>query len=480
MSRSTIIAPSGRPARFELALNRYQATSPGSYRSTIPGTLQDANKDASRSTRRELARQAWHWYQNSPFIAGIIERLVTYTVGTGINPMPATTDKGWNKAALDVWEGLAEQVEYRQGLPWAAYLGMAFRDMLVCGDMLTTYSASGRPRLVSFESHDITSKQMTGASEYLDGVTVDASGRVVGYELSGGVRVAAVNAVLHWIPQRPKQYRGVSILAPALYHIHDLQDILALEKQAVKHTSSQIDVIKTAGGELDTEDLIVSGGTVNPVDGENRVEWYRQNFGAETRVLKTGDEYVPLVPNRPSPAWQGFVQYLAQSICLATGIPPSVIIPVSGTGVDVRRDLATAQRVVEVWQGMLTAQLKRIRTHLIDFEIQDGGLSPAPPDWQRVLWQLPRAITVDSGRDAKADIEMVKLGLMTRQEFHGQYGQNPDEQDAQVIREAQERKQSLSDAELTLTEFASLMAPQAQQIVQQNPAEQPEPKEDEQ
>lgn len=459
MRPGTILAPSGLSARLELALNKYQAVTPGSYRSTIPGTLQDANKDASRSTRRELARQAWHWFQNSPLISGIIERLVTYTIGAGIHPMPATSDKAWNKAALEVWDGLSESVEYRHGLSWPTYTAIAFRDMLVCGDMLTTYSVTGRPKLVAFESHDITSAQMTGKSEYLDGLTVDASGRVIGYELSGGVRVSAENAVLHWLPQRPKQYRGVSILASALYHIHDLQDILALEKQAVKHTSSQIDVIKTGGGELDTEDLILSGGVVNPEDGQDRVQWYRQNFGAETRVLKANDEYVPLVPNRPSPAWQGFIQFLAQSICLSTGIPPSVIIPVNGTGVDVRRDLATAQRVVEVWQGLLVSQLKRIRNRLVEFEIQDGGLSPAPRDWTKVIWQLPRAITVDAGRDAKADLEMVRLGLMTRQEFHGQYGQNPDEQEAQVIREAQERKQALSEAGLTIEEFANLMAP---------------------
>lgn len=457
MRPPTILAPNGRPARLEIR-NQYQAATTSPYRSTIPGTLQDANKDLPRATRRELARQAWHWYENSPLITGIIERLVTYAVGTGIIPVPSSSDKAWNTACAEYWDTVAASIEYRQGLPWHTYVATVFRGMLVGGDVLTTYQAGQPSKVLTYESHDITTLNQTGTTSYTDGLTLDATGRVIGYELTGGVKVSAENATHHWLSLRPKQYRGVTVLASALMNIHDISDILALEKQAVKDASAKTDIITTATGEFDDEALL--RGTYTGTDSVVRSDYYRNVFGAEARVLKDGDTYTPYVPARPSQTWQGFMAYLSQTICLATGIPPSVVIPVDGNGVDVRRDLATAQRVVEVWQLTLSSQLLQVRNHIVGAAIASGELDGAPDDWASVEWQYPKAITVDSGRDMKADMELVKAGLMTRREFHGQYGQNAEEQEEQMISEAVTRRDAITAAGLTIEELAKLLNPQ--------------------
>lgn len=456
MSRgATILAPNGRPARLEVR-NLYDAASTTSpYRSTISSKLQDANKDIPKSTRQTLAKQSWHWYQNSPLVTGIIERLVTYTVGTGLIPVASTADKGWNRACNSYWSEASESVEFRHGLAWGDYVAMVWRGVLVGGDCLTTYPA-GEAKLIVWESHDITTTGGGSAATYTDGLTLDALGRVVGYEITGGVKVSAANATLHWLSLRPKQYRGIPILASALLSIHDISDILALEKQAVKTASGKTDIVKTASGEMDDEAII--RGTYTGADDETKATYYKESFGAEAVVLKPGDEFTPYAPARPSPAWQGFMTWLSQVICLATGIPPSVIVPVDGNGVDVRRDLATAQRVVERWQSTLAAQLRQPRNRIVQAGIDSGELSPAPEKWTRARWQCPRAITVDSGRDMKADMALVQAGLMTREEFHSQFGQNAEEEEAKMIEENAGRKAALEAAGLTIEELAELLS----------------------
>lgn len=457
--QTVLLAPNGRPAKAEIVRARYEAATSNNYRSTIPSTLRDARLDADRYTRHELARLGWHLYQNSPFIRSLIERLVTYIIGSGIRPIATSSDPEWNATANARWAELSSSIEYLSGLSWPVYTEQVCRCAMVAGDCLTVYVDDDEGlRLRLFESHNVDSQYVSTAilpANTKDGVTTNAKGQVTYYVFTDGKKVPADMAVLHWFPERPAQYRGVSLLASMLNTARDVEDILGLEKAAVKDASAKTDIITTATGELDDESIL--RGTIAGADDVDRSDYYRSIIGPEAKVIKAGDQYTPYVSTRPSPAWAGFMEFLTQTICLASGLPPSVFLQMKVGGADTRRDLATAQRVIERYQLKLSEQFTRIRNHLVQADIETGALPKAPRDWDRVRWQTPKAITVDSGREAQQDREDVRMGLLTREEYWGRYGLDPSDQDRQVIAEAVQRRELLRGVGLSLDEFTRLL-----------------------
>ncbi len=115
---SLIVAPNGRPARFEVR-NYYEAARSSILRSTIPGAIQSAKKDIARAPRRELLRLTRYLYNNSPLIRGILQRLVMYVIGTGLYPVPASSDPEWNKRADRRWSLWARFADLTSRAPFS-------------------------------------------------------------------------------------------------------------------------------------------------------------------------------------------------------------------------------------------------------------------------------------------------------------------------------------------------------------------------
>lgn len=453
-----------RPRVIRARYDAAEAWSP--LRSNLQSTVQDVNRDLSRASRRELMRKARHWYQNSGLVRGVIERIVSFTVGTGIVPVAASSDAAWNEMANKAWQGWVPYADLTGRDNLYKLQEIAARSMFVDGEVFTllTYGDSGRPRLQLVESHRIAD-QSTTATDNHDGITFDAVGRPSSYRICRTDDVAGPaisrpsdSVVHHLFRERPQQEKGVTILSAALLTSHDLHDIIALEKIAVKDAASKTDIIKTASGELDPEDVAIAGGIeTTDANGVTATKFYREVFGPEAKVLKHGDEFTPYVPSRPGPAWNGFVEFLVNLICISTGFPPSVLVNFKMGGADSRRDVATAQRLIERFQADLCHQWQRVWEYVIQDEIDRGMLPPPPADWRNVSWQTPRAITLDYGREAMQDREDVKAALMTRREYWGRYGLNDVEQDSRIIAEAAKRKADIAAAGMSVEEFTTLI-----------------------
>jgi hypothetical protein len=115
------------------------------------------------------------------------------------------------------------------------------------------------------------------------------------------------------------------------------------------------------------------------------------------------------------------MDFLANTICLSTNLPPSVLLQMKVGGADTRRDLAMAQRVTGNWQQDFASQFQRHYEFVIQAAIESGDLTDPPVDWRQVSWQMPKDLTVDAGREAAQDREDVKMGLMTRREYFGRF-----------------------------------------------------------
>lgn len=452
---SAILAPSGMPARRELSIARarYEAGLGGSKaRSNPPVAATHIYREITPAVRRRLVDDSRDLCDNSPFLCGLIERMVTYVVGCGITPLSASSDKVWNDECDAVFTSDTESVDFAGLLNWPMLQAQLYRSEKRDGDAgaILGIDDDGNPKVFPVEGHSIGDPLRYATGTEFDGVIVDERGRPSQFRvtLENPLGVKTYEVVdAQWFahfydPARPGQLRGVPLLAPALATGRDIHDIIAFEKAAVKDASSKQDIIKTASGEISTEDLIRSGGlTSNGSDGDEAARYYREKVGPESIVLRHGDEHTPYEPKRPGPAWQGFMDFLSQTVCLAAKIPPSVLLQIKVGGADTRRDLAAAARVFEIEEIRVARQCAKIRNFFVETRIKDGTLSGAPDDWRAVAWQFPKTITVDAGREAQQDREDLRFGSMSEMEYHGRYGNNWRKHREQIEIEARDRIQ---------------------------------------
>ncbi len=420
----------------------YEAAKNKTNRSTMDLKVQNARQDIDKVTRKELIKKARYLYRNSPIVKGLIERLVTYTIGTGLHPSPMTSSPSFNVAAQAAWRGWAKQPDIESRIPFSVLQSVLFRAMLLDGDIfsLNTYGSSGSPRIQLIESQDICHKNTVLGQP--DGVNLDAWGRPISYTWREESILPADDVVHYYLPERAGQKRGLTILHAVINTAHDIDDILALEKESVKDGSSKTDIIKTADGELPSDDYI--GVSVQDANTENSLaeitRHYREKFNTEAIVLRKGDEHTPYVSGRPSPAWQGFMDFMAEMICFGSGLPPSLLLGTKVGGADTRREVATAQRVIDSWQQVMVGKLQQVYEYVIAQDITAGFLRDVPKDWRTVEWQTPPKLTVDAGREADADREDVRAGLLTRREYFARWGLDWEEQLEQSAIEAKKLK----------------------------------------
>jgi hypothetical protein len=483
-----ILAPNGKLAVLEAYQNNwYEGSRWSPNRSWVWFPVQDAKRDLDRFTRYELSKHARYLYKNSPFMRGLIRRLVTLTVGNGFVPVfksekkpkwAAAAQKWWSKRSRNINLGhRASFSQYQRAIGMVRFLdgeGFSIKtfDELNYDDRVQGVEAdkcTGGPTDSYAEGSD---------AQYVDGIGLNRQGTPVSYKFKGVDRpYAAADVIHHYTPARPGQYRGETILAAAINTARDVDDILSLEKMCVKDASSRKDVIQRKTGEINPETIrSLRYGNSNtggfptifnlPADQKTKTDYYQVKLGAESLVLEPGDEYTPYKPDRPGSAWQGFMDFLSNTICLSAEMPPSVILPINVGGTDIRRDLDIAQRVVEPWQGDMVLELEDVIMYMIGGEIADGSLGDAPDDWW-IQWHFPTKINVDR-QTAREDREDVKQGLMSVEEYHGRYGGDGDTYEQTVIAEAKRRKERIIAAGFKdVKEFVQVLSMNPQMFAQQ-------------
>lgn len=470
-----IVTASGRPAILEAVENNwYEASRWSPNRSWVWYPVQSPRRDLDRFTRYELSKHARYLYKNSPLIRGLIERMVTLTVGSGFHPVFKSASKPeYSTKATAWWKKKERNIHLGCKCSMSQYQRAVARARFVdgeCFSIKTFDDVSMEDRVQGVEADTVTGSDATTRANdkslsSVDGIQLNKQGTPIAYKMRNvDTPYSADDVIHHMTPTRLGQYRGETTLAAAINTARDVDDILALEKQCVKDASSKQDIIKTPTGELNQETFRSLRYGQNypttfnlPADDRTKDDYYRVKFGAQPVVLKSGDEYTPYKPDRPGAAWQGFMDFLANTICLSSGFPASVILPINVGGTDIRRDLDVAQRVVEPLQMDMACEFDSILHYFMDGEIADGQLRDAPDDLN-VHWHFPQRINVDRNQAAQ-DRADVQAGLMSIEEYHARYGGDGDMYEDTVVSETKRRKERILAAGFKdVKEFAQVLS----------------------
>ncbi len=469
--------------------NRYEGARWSTSRSHVPGTVQAARFDATKAERMELVRRARYFEKNNALVNRMADLFEQYTVGTGVQFFPASSDVGWNARANAYWSGWKRWADLAGPLSFDSLQGVIARALFVDGEIfiVLTKGKTNNPRIQLIEGQRVeTPGDMREGEGIVDGVEIDENGRPTAYHflenedrLTKKVyrRVPAEFVIHIFEPSRAGQYRGLPMLHPVINDLNDLDDLQNLEMKAAKDAASISRVIKTQTGEVEDVDLL--RGTVTQSDNTTRDQYYKDVFGTEVKVLKTGDEMEQFMSSRPSVASREYWDYLTAKLCAGVGIPKELVLPSSMNGTVARAVLDMANTYFRTRSAVIADHLRHVYEYVIEWGVRnDPTLQPAPVDWYLSHYRAPRAVNVDVGRNSAAMIQEWKTGMRTLQDIYAEVGQDWREQIQQRASEMAFVKElaaslGMERGEIIQLDPNELSANNAEQPQEEKPNEQP-------
>ena len=295
---------------------------------------------------------------------------------------------------------------------------------------------------------------------YTGGITIDNLGRPLSYRVyerdSSGrylnfSEVSADNFCHVFVPTRLDEYRGRSVMAPILDDAQDVMDLIEYEKLAARWASSQAGVIKTEYG-ADDEMASVLRGDKDQFGNEiklSALEPGRINY------LNTGESMeVFRNDSRPAIAFANFVQYLENRMCRALGTSARVMLDRPSAGPEARKDLRQAERTFDFWRYQIEAQFLNKVVRLVLMDAAAKRILPNAPEVAKGQWQWPGSVSIDAGRDARADIELWRMGLATAAELYGEAGHDWQASLRQRAKEAAYIRELATEMNVTPSEIS--------------------------
>ena len=450
------IAPNASPKKRGSVNNYYRGVEQNRYRSHLFYHTSDVGTTLNKSVRRRLLAYSRWLYVNSGMCRGAVGDLARYSVGNGLMPQSQSIESTAYEQYFHEWNKLAD---INGVFSFYQMQHLASLRLDVDGDLGFLFVKGNFPRLQIIESHNIELPR-NEVTEH-DGVIVNKAGRPVAYSIRDNDdfrRVSSNDFHLVFEPDRVNQLRGLTSLAHATDHIRDAMEICDYEKVGVKMSSAIGVAITSQSGSADDGMSLVESG-YSAADTGN-LPWDTFQAGMIPR-LKIGESIQSFASNKPSPAFQGFLGYLLKDVALGLGVPYEFLVDPAGQGTANRFILEKAQRRFEERQYCIRKFCDRVWTWVIATGIKRGDLPPSDRFWS-VRWQTPKKITVDFGRESKANLDALKYGNRTLSEDLGERGQDWMNVRDQIEKEANDllfRAKRLSDEHgITLDTAVSLLS----------------------
>jgi capsid protein len=316
-----------------------------------------------------------------------------------------------------------------------------------------------QPRIQTLEGHRcLTPPKSVAGSVYdqiVDGVELDpVTGERLAYwfvdsdvsafsilarPLLGGTRFIRVDArfVTHiYKCRRPGMLRGIPEGFSALNLLHDFQDLQLMQVKVARRIATIANVVYNNAGEKSFSDLrksrlgVGTPSTVPQSDMTDRPRYYEQLSGGSTIYARTGEKIEQFPGDRPTVAETGFTDLLLSQICAAYNIPKLMVAPYSLQGTVTRADLdicangfRTNFEVVK--KGLLSIYNWHGEWARNYDRSMDGDF---PEDYQKTVVRPPRSPNVDVGRNASALRTELELGTLTYQDVFAERQQDYREQ----------------------------------------------------
>lgn len=460
--RMTIAAPAAPPQSGASGLrvrNSYDAGA--NTRRTVgwraPTVSSNAGILSNLATLRDRSRAAT---RNDGYAKGVVDKLVTNIIGTGIQPMSQCPDPALRKRIDDLWLRWTDESDADGLLDFYGQQSQAVRTWLEGGESFTRM----RPRLpedglsVPFQVQVLepelcphTHTVGYGPSRIRAGIEFNAIGRRVAYYFhpsrpevddydASVLRRVDGDSVAHlYDPLRPGQIRGIPHLTQALIALYELAKYRDATLLRVQLANMFVGFIKTEASLGDTQALHPLTGlpteTSTP-DGKAMMSLEPGMF----QELMPGED----VEFSDPPDATGFADFMRENLfatSAATGVPYEVLTGDMRSVNDrtVRLVLIEFRRRIQMMQhhNVVFQWCRPIYKAWMDRVFLSGALPiPAsyatdPSPWLAVKWNAQGWPYMHPVQDVAAEKEAVRNGFKSRSAVISERGDDPEAIDAE-------------------------------------------------
>lgn len=217
------------------------ATAEGRSYHLYPGSAH-AERDRTR-----LIGQSRDFMNNNPIYEGMIERMVSYIIGTGFELQVTGTSKTAVAKIEKFWKDFNKKPEIRGLLDGAKTAQMIMRELFVAGDTLALKTDKGLIQLFEAEQIDGDRSHPNGIKKNRYGAPVTfhlCPWKKTGIDKKNGKGIPAADVLFLSNPKRPSQVRGVPACQsafPMLHRINDICDSEAIAWQLLSRLAASIE-----------------------------------------------------------------------------------------------------------------------------------------------------------------------------------------------------------------------------------------------
>lgn len=295
---------------------------------------------ATAATIRQRCRDAM---RNDSWARAIVETFVDDVVGWGIKPLSRAPDETFRQALQRRWEDWSAVADADNVLDFAGLEALAVRQVVVDGEVFVRLRRRKPedhlpvplqiqllPAEVCPAEHTVPVSQ--GGNRIKQGIEYDAIGRRVAYwfreSVPGEDDVVSSSARLHRVPAtevlhlfeplRPGQRRGVSMLAPALVRLHELDKFADATLLRLQLSTMVVATLKSTLG---------ADATFDPITGEKISETTPEGrpvlrlAPGTFQQLGLGEELSFNNPPAPAYTYSEFVKNELRAAGAALGVP---------------------------------------------------------------------------------------------------------------------------------------------------------------
>lgn len=450
--------------------NHFKGAQIGSpRRAYVPAFYRDARFDANQFSRYEMARKIRDFERNVWIIGRLKSIYSQYSVGpNGLSVVPASSDPEYNKRQHELYEEWCQCPARDSALPMGEQHQLMADTTHIDGGLFINFCARkpGRgqsiPAIQLIEGHRVAtpgndwSESIGGIgnsrSNVVDGVQIDDAGRPVGYWIRDGfdgdkyvfrqiydpMRPQAGGVMHVYDPDRIGQYREITPYHAVLNQVQDLDMLATLEMDRAKENASVAYQVETVDGELvDAQNLVrktynqtTPSGALSDPDAElqKRIQQYATQLGSKVIATRIGEKMNQFGSESPSACTQWYWRFLIEQVAENVNIPLLLVLPESVQGTVARGVLDDAQTwFTDRFNTFKRPAIAAFRHWAAWAAYNIPELADPPADYLKAHVTPPRAVNVDVGYNAAAELAALAAGITNWDDIAGKNGKTARE-----------------------------------------------------
>ncbi len=407
---------------------------------------------ASLSTLRDRSRAAT---RNDGYAKGVIDKLVSNIIGTGIKPLSQAEDPKFRRDIQALWLRWTYESDADGLLDFEGQQGQAVRTWLEAGEAFgrirLRLPADGlsvplqvqvlEPELCPYQYNMFSSglKVRAGIEFNLIGSRsayyfYPSRPELDDFDPSQLRRLDAASVIHLYDPLRPGQLRGIPHLTQALVNLYELDqyDDATLVRQKLANMFAGFIKRPADVGDLAELDTL-TGLKADTHDGKPLASLEPGLM----QELDPGEEVQWSNPPDAGPGYPDFMRQQLYGVSAATGVPYEVLTgDMRGVNDRVVRVLLNEFRGrVAAWQHSIVAQAfcRPIWRAWMDRVVLSGALAIPraeylrnPERWTAVKWTPPRVPYIQPVQDIEAQKAAIRSGLTSRSATVSEYGEDAE------------------------------------------------------